>query len=155
MYQWRVSIHHLIYAPRGCAGIRIGSMSAVQTRIPRQDSRASLEFEKKGMGNMFNVPHAIRLNDSLGNEYLLKNDKSPEIVTIKNTNGEIKKFDVNDNYSLWVTMDPSFGKEDYDITWLINSKAISKEERVCIQFDESMVGEQVYISMRMFGLHRK
>ena len=29
-------------------------------------------FEKKGMGNMFNVPHAIRLNDSLGNEYLLK-----------------------------------------------------------------------------------
>ncbi|MDY2725541.1 hypothetical protein [Anaerostipes sp.] len=34
---------HLIYAPRGCAGIRIGSMSAMQTRIPRQDSRASLE----------------------------------------------------------------------------------------------------------------
>ncbi|MDY2726604.1 hypothetical protein [Anaerostipes sp.] len=45
MYQWRVSIPHLIYAPRGCAGIRIGSMSAMQTRIPRQDSRASLESE--------------------------------------------------------------------------------------------------------------
>ncbi|WP_287726091.1 hypothetical protein [Anaerostipes sp.] len=44
MYQWRVSIPHLIYAPRGCAGIRIGSMSAIQTRIPRQDSRASLEL---------------------------------------------------------------------------------------------------------------
>ncbi|MDY2726354.1 MAG: hypothetical protein SOV36_06000 [Anaerostipes faecalis] len=44
MYQWRVSIPHLIYAPRGCAGIRIGSMSAMQTRIPRQDSRASLEY---------------------------------------------------------------------------------------------------------------
>ncbi|MDY2725268.1 hypothetical protein [Anaerostipes sp.] len=43
MYQWRVSIPHLIYAPRGCAGIWIGSMSAMQTRIPRQDSRASLE----------------------------------------------------------------------------------------------------------------
>lgn len=80
---------------------------------------------------------------------MLKNDKSPEIVTIKNTNGEIKKFDVNDNYSLWVTMDPSFGKEDYDITWLINSKAISKEERVCIQFDENMVGEQVYITCQI------
>lgn len=69
-----------------------------------------LYFEKKGMGNMFNVPHAIRLNGSLGNEYLLKNDNLPEIVSIKNTNGEIKKFDVNDNDSLWVTMDPSFGR---------------------------------------------
>lgn len=106
-------------------------------------------FEKKGMGNMFNVPHAIRLNDSLGNEYLLKNDKSPEIVRIKNTNGEIEKFDANDNYSLWVTMDPSFEKEDYDITWLINSKALSKEERVCIQFDESMVGENVHITCKI------
>ena len=48
MYQWRVSIPHLIYAPRGCAGIRIGSMSAMQTRIPRQDSRASLEDEYLG-----------------------------------------------------------------------------------------------------------
>ncbi len=106
-------------------------------------------FEKKGMGNMFNVPHAIRLNDSLGNEYLLKNDDYPEIVRIKNTYGEIKKFAVNDNYSLWVTMDPSFEKEDYDITWLINSKGLSKEERVCIQFDESMVGKNVYITCKI------
>ena len=28
LYQRRVSIPHLLYAPRGCAGIRIGIMSA-------------------------------------------------------------------------------------------------------------------------------
>ena len=39
---------HLIYAPRGCAGIRISVLSALQTRIPRQDSRASLEWMKEG-----------------------------------------------------------------------------------------------------------
>ena len=44
MYQWRVSISHLIYAPRGCAGIRVCNSSALQTRIPRQDSQASLDF---------------------------------------------------------------------------------------------------------------
>ena len=49
MYQWRVSIPHLIYAPRGCAGIRIGSMSAVQTRIPRKTRERVLNeiYDKK------------------------------------------------------------------------------------------------------------
>ena len=47
VYQWRVSICHLIYALR-CAGIRIRISSALQTRIPRQDSRASLEQSCQG-----------------------------------------------------------------------------------------------------------
>ena len=37
----------LIYAPRGCAGIRKRMMSAELTRIPRQDSQASLEYRMK------------------------------------------------------------------------------------------------------------
>lgn len=98
---------------------------------------------------MFNVPHAIKLNDSLGNEYLLKNNGYPEVIKIKNDKDEIKRFEVNEKYSLWVTMDPSFKREIYDITWLVNNNVLSKEEKMCVQFDESMVGENVYITCKI------
>ena len=108
-----------------------------------------LYFEKKGVGSVFNVPHAIRINDSLGNELMLKNDKTPEVVHFKDSNGELPKFNVNDMYSLWITMDPSFESADYNITWSMDNKVLSKTENVCIQFDESMVGEKSYITCRI------
>ena len=38
-YQWRGSIPHLIYAPRGCAGIRIRIMSAKADPNPARKTR--------------------------------------------------------------------------------------------------------------------
>lgn len=106
-------------------------------------------FEKKGAGNMFNVPNAIKLNDSLGNEYVLENNESTEVISIRDINGEVVKFNVNDKYSLWVTMDPSFDRESYDIYWLKDSEVISKEEKLCLHLTENMVGKQVFITCKI------
>lgn len=108
-----------------------------------------LHFEKKGIGNMFNVPYAIRLNDSLGNEFLLRNNESPEIVWIKNVNGEVAKFNVCEQYSLWVTMDPSFEKDDYRVSWSINGKVISTDTMVCFEMTEEMVGEKIALTFQV------
>lgn len=108
-----------------------------------------LYFDEKGVGNMFNVPHAIKLNDSLGNEYLLENNACPEVVTIKDLNGEIKRFNVNEQYSLWVTVDPSFERDSYNISWSIGSEVFSKEERAYLQLTEDMVGENVFITCQI------
>lgn len=106
-------------------------------------------FEKKGAGNMFNVPNAIKLNDSLGNEYVLENNESTEVISIRDINGEVVKFNVNDKYPLWVTMDPSFDRESYDIYWLKDSEVISKEEKLCLHLTENMVGKQVFITCKI------
>lgn len=37
----------------------------------------------------------------------------------------------------------------HDITWLVNNNVLSKEEKMCVQFDESMVGENVYITCKI------
>lgn len=42
---------------------------------------------------------------TMANEFLLRNNESPEIVCIKNVNGEVAKFNVCEQYFLWVTMD--------------------------------------------------
>lgn len=73
----------------------------------------------------------------------LENNNSPEIVWIKNVNGEITKFNVCEKYSLWVTMDLSFEKDDYKVSWSINCKVISTDTIVCFEMTEEMVGEKV------------
>lgn len=106
-------------------------------------------FAKVGENRMFNVPQAVKLNDSLGNEYILKNNSHPEIIRIMNQSGILEPFYVNERISFEVTMDPSFEGDSYDIFWTIKGEIKSKTEKLLIVIDESMVGEETYITFHV------
>lgn len=105
-------------------------------------------FEKEGMDKMFNVPNAIKLTDSLGNEYYLTNADCPEVIRVED-GSELRKFSVGEKYSIWATLDPSFPRETFTINWKINNKIQSNNEKVSFVFSEEMVATEFYLTFEI------
>lgn len=82
-------------------------------------------FYIKGDERMFNTPNAIKLNDSLGNEYYLNKDKSFELIEIrKSGSNDLYQFYLGERYSAWLTLDPSYSEAEYSLTGMWNVEEI-------------------------------
>lgn len=105
-----------------------------------------LYFEKKGEQRMFNTPNVIKLNDSLGNERYLNKDKSFDMVEIIDVNtGNLQKLHVGEKYAVTLTLDPSFGVEEYIFSWSISSKELGKTANLNVDITEDMIRERLAI----------
>ena len=93
---------------------------------------------------MFNAPNAIRLNDSLGNEFSLNKDTSFEsIVLNKAGTSQLYQFHIGEKYSAWLTLDPSFSPEQYIFDWHIEcGRHLGNGSRLEIEITEDMVRER-------------
>lgn len=109
-------------------------------------------FYERGDEQVFNTPNAIKLNDSLGNEFHLNKDKSFESLHINRTGtNQLHQFHIGEKYSAWLTLDPSFNLEEYTFNWHIESGIhLGNASRLDIEITENMVRERcaIYCEIR-------
>lgn len=101
-------------------------------------------YQNKGEERVFNAPNAIRLNDSLGNEFSLNKDTFFEsIVLNKAGTSQLYQFHIGEKYSAWLTLDPSFSPEQYIFDWHIEcGRHLGNGSRLEIEITEDMVRER-------------
>lgn len=104
-------------------------------------------FKNRGDEQMYNVPNAIKLTDSLGNEYSLnKNISFQNIQIIDKSTNQLQKFNVGDRYSAWLTLDPSFPENQYIFRWNIEGgEVISTKSRIDLEISEKLIRERMAI----------
>lgn len=101
-------------------------------------------FYDKGEESVFNTPNAIKLNDSLGNEFQLNKDTMFESICINRTGTtQLHQFHLGERYSAWLTLDPSFTPEQYTIEWHIEcGRHLGNDSRLDIEIAEDMIRER-------------
>lgn len=101
-------------------------------------------FYDKGEERVFNTPNAIKLNDSLGNEFQLNKDTMFESICINRTGTtQLHQFHLGERYSAWLTLDPSFTPEQYTIEWHIEcGRHLGNDSRLDIEIAEDMIRER-------------
>lgn len=101
-------------------------------------------FYDKGEERVFNTPNAIKLNDSLGNEFQLNKDTMFESICINRTGTtQLHQFHLGERYSAWLTLDPSFTPEQYTIEWHIEcGRHLGNDSRLDIEIAEDMMRER-------------
>ena len=101
-------------------------------------------FYDKGEERVFNTPNAIKLNDSLGNEFQLNKDTMFESICINRTGTtQLHQFHLGERYSAWLTLDPSFTPEQYTIEWHIEcGRHLGNDSRLHIEIAEDMIRER-------------
>lgn len=104
-------------------------------------------FKNIGDERMYNVPNAIKLNDSLGNEYYLNKDTLFEnINVIDESTKKLHQFEIGDSYSAWLTLDPSFSEDEYTFNWSIESgRILGNNSRIDITITEEFIRERLAI----------
>lgn len=104
-------------------------------------------YHNKGEERLFNAPNAIRLNDSLGNEFSLNKDESFELIVLnKAGTDQLYQFCIGEKYSAWLTLDPSFNPEQYIFEWHIESgRRLGNGSRLEFEITEDMVRERCAI----------
>lgn len=112
------------------------------------------EYMKQiNMQTQYNVPNVIKINDSLGNEFYLNKNTSFEMFTIKDKDGSKHEFEIGDTYTIWLTLDPSFEKEEYIFNWstengyFLNSNTL---EQLTLVMSEQLVCENqcIYCTLK-------
>lgn len=104
-------------------------------------------YYDKGEERVFNTPNAIKLNDSLGNEFPLNKDSSFESINIYRTGTkQLIQLELGERYSAWLTLDPSYSPEQYIFKWsLQGGRIVGDGSRLDVEIAEDMVGERCVI----------
>lgn len=103
-------------------------------------------FYEKGDERVFNTPNAIKLNDSLGNEFYLNKDKSFELIYIhREGTQQLYQFHLGEKYSAWLTLDPSYDLGEYIFNWNIGGRKVGDSSRLDIEITEDMIRERCAI----------
>ena len=106
------------------------------------------------MEKKYNVPNIVRIIDSLGNEYAVKEGTSNEIIEIIDPHTKtMKEFYFGDKITFWLTIDPSFQENDYTLEW-INKKGILPSEngrRLDVNIGEELVADVDYITCKVIS----
>lgn len=95
----------------------------------------------------------------LGNEYYLNKNKNFEMIEIKD-DAELHAFEIGDKYSVWLTLDPSFERDTYNLRWSVENGAklpINNLDRIDIVLSEELVGERqaIYCTLESkYNWHR-
>ncbi len=101
-------------------------------------------YYNKGEERVFNTPNAIKINDSLGNEFQLNKDKSFELITLNwpGTN-QLYQFHLGERYSAWLTLDPSYTPDQYIFDWHVEcGRHLGTSSRLDIEITEDMIRER-------------
>lgn len=105
-----------------------------------------LYYQSKGEEKVFNTPNAIKLNDSLGNEFPLNKDSFESIDINKSGTDQLYQFRIGEKYSAWLTLDPSFSPDQYNFNWRIEGGTLlGNSSRLEIEITEEMVRERCSI----------
>ncbi len=102
-----------------------------------------------GKQKIYNVPNIIRINDSLGHEFYPNKDKRVEVIDIMNKNeDDLQEFNIEDRYTIYLTLDPSFDEKEYNIEWQISGRDIvefKNKKQINLTIKEDYVGEEAYL----------
>ncbi len=102
-------------------------------------------YKDRGKERMWNVPTIIKITDSLGNQFVNRNNHIDQI------------FYVGDTYSLNAEIDSSFESSEYDIRWIRRSgrpfTESSNSPRFIITFTDEDVNE--FLSIRCLITSKK
>lgn len=94
-------------------------------------------YKEKGEERMWNVPTILKMTDSLGNQFVEKNNSINYV------------FFVGDTYSICAEIDSSFDPAEYDIQWIRRSgypfKESTNTNRFTISFSDEDVNESLSI----------
>ena len=109
-------------------------------------------MKQEGKQTEYNVPNIIKINDSLGHEYYLNKNVNFESIEIKDDT-ELHAFEIGDKYSVWLTLDPSFKREEYIFRWSAENGAnlpINNLDRIDLILNEELVGERqaIYCTLK-------
>lgn len=101
-------------------------------------------MKKNGQQQQYNVPNIIKINDSLGNEFYLNKNINFELISIKDKDGSLYEFEVGERYTVWLTLDPSFDKQEYQFRWTVENGSMitpNNLDHLDIIINEKLVGE--------------
>lgn len=100
----------------------------------------------------FNIPTIIKVVDSLGNEYLIKEGRAGESLDIIDPSTNQKKiFFHGDKFSLNLTIDPSFDDTSYTLKWMNQNliEVFNNGKKVNVTITDSLIGETVILWCRL------
>ena len=108
-------------------------------------------FRMAGKDKEFNIPTIIRVNDSLGNEYQIKENEIVGVCNIEIIDSITKKkkvFYLGDKFTLNLTLDPSFSEDSYSLKWSKQPGVEISEngKRVSVTITKNLIGERSIIS---------
>ena len=99
-----------------------------------------------GKDKDFNIPTIIKVNDSLGNEYIIKDGRAGESLTIIDPVTKQKKvFYLGDKFSLNLILDPSFSEDSYELIWQQKEgiEILDNGKRINVTITNQLRGESV------------
>lgn len=100
----------------------------------------------------FNVPTIIKVTDSLGNVYILKEGRAGENLDIVDpVTKQRKVFFLSDTFSLELTIDPSFEDSSYSLQWTPRSglQVVNSGRKINVLITNELIGEEVVIWCRL------
>jgi hypothetical protein len=100
----------------------------------------------------FNVPTILRVVDSLGNEYLIKDGRAGEGLDIIDPITKQKKvFFTNDKFCLDLTIDPSFDDSSYTLNWTPKNgmEVLNNGKKINVTITDELIGEEVILLCRL------
>ena len=111
-------------------------------------------YKMTGKEKEFNIPTIIRVNDSLGNEYLIKENGilSFQSIDIISPDSKQKKvFYLGEKFSLNLTLDPSFSEDSYTLNWSPKQgiEILDNGKRVDVTITKDLIGERSSITCKL------
>jgi hypothetical protein len=100
----------------------------------------------------FNIPAIIKVVDSLGNEYLIKEGRAGEGLDILDPNTNQKKtFFHNDRFTLDLTIDPSFDDSSYVLQWTPRNglEVLNNGKKISVLITDESIGDEVILWCRL------
>lgn len=109
-------------------------------------------YRMAGKDKDFNIPTIIKVNDSLGNEYIIKDGRAGESLTIIDPATKQKKvFYLGDKFSLNLTLDPSFSEDSYNLIWQQKEgiEILDNGKRINVTITNQLIGESAFAMCKL------
>ena len=100
----------------------------------------------------FNIPTIIKVVDSLGNEYIIKDGRAGEDLKINDpATNKPKIFFHNEQFSLELTTDPAFEDSSFSIKWPQKNgiEVLNGGKKANITITDELVGDPVLLICRL------
>jgi len=105
----------------------------------------------------FNIPTIIKVIDSLGNDYQIKDGRAGEKLTIIDPKTkQLKTFFNGDKFSLDLTIDPSFEDSTYILDWNQKNRieVLNNGKRINVTITEELIGDEVILWCRLITINK-
>ena len=109
-------------------------------------------YKTMGKDKDFNIPTIIKVHDSFGNEYFVKDGRAGENLIIIDPKTQQKKtFYFGEKFNLNLTIDPSFAENTYSLNWTSKEgiEVLDNGKRVNVTITNKLIGEDVLLICRL------